>query len=114
MTTGASRPTELPSGKPRREVVAELAEAFARHDISAVLLRAPGVDAGAAGSAEEGTWRHDLDVLVPPSARHAADRALDDLGWRIAIGGRGAWSRVPTVSYHWEYSPSLDLHRGGT
>src|SRR5262249_2235552 len=35
-----------------------------------------------------------------------------ELGWRIAIGGLGWWSRVPTVTYHWEYAPSLDLHRG--
>jgi len=108
----SSRPTELPAGKPRREVVGELAEAFRRQDVPAVLLRAPGVEAGAAGAATDGTWRHDLDVLVPRSAREAADRAVDGLGWRIAIGGRGAWSQIPTVSYHWEFSPSLDLHRG--
>jgi methylase of polypeptide subunit release factors len=112
MTTVTSRPTELPSGKPRREVVAEVADAFRRHGVQGLVLRAPGVDAGAAGSAVEGTWRHDLDVLVPRTARRVADRALDELTWRIAIGGLGAWSRIPTVSYHWEYSPSLDLHRG--
>ena len=113
MTFVTSRPTELPAGKPRREVVAELADAFRRHDVPAVVLRAPGVDAGASGDAVDvGTWRHDLDVLVPRSARTVADRALDELGWRIAVGGLGAWGRIPTVSYHWEFSPSLDVHRG--
>jgi release factor glutamine methyltransferase len=107
-----SRPTELPAGKPRREVVSGLAEAFRRHGVPAVVLRAPGVDAGAAAAAIDGTWRHDLDVLVPRSARRAAGRAVDTLGWRIAIGGLGAWSVIPTVSYHWEFSPNLDLHRG--
>ena len=112
MTIVTSRPTQLPSGKPRREVVSELAEALRRHRVPAVIVRAPGVDAGAAGAAIEGTWRHDLDVVVPRSARREADRAMDELGWRIAIGGLGAWSGVPTISYHWDYSPSLDLHRG--
>src|SRR5437867_120527 len=112
MTLVTSRPTELPEGTPRREVVSELAAAFRRHGVPAVILRAPGVDAGAAGAAIDGTWRHDLDVLVPRRARGAAGDALDELSWRIAIGGLGAWSRVPTVSYHWEYAPSLDLHRG--
>jgi release factor glutamine methyltransferase len=107
-----SRPTELPSGTPRHEVVSALAEAFRRHDVRAVLVRAPGVEAGAAGAAVEGGWRHDLDVIVPWSGRATAARALNELGWRIAIGGLGGWSRVPTISYHWDYSPSLDLHRG--
>jgi methylase of polypeptide subunit release factors len=113
MSSVTSRPTELPTGTPSREVVSELAEAFRRHDVPAVLLRAPGVDAGAAGAAVgDGTWRHDIDVLVPRSARPSADAALDELGWRIALGGRGAWRRIPTVSFHWDYAPSLDLHRG--
>jgi methylase of polypeptide subunit release factors len=107
-----SRPTQLPSGKPRREVVSELAEALRRHRVPAVIVRAPGVDAGAAGAAVEGAWRHDLDVVVPGGARRRAAPAMDELGWRIAIGGLGAWSRVPTISYHWDYAPSLDLHRG--
>jgi release factor glutamine methyltransferase len=108
-----SRPTQLPSGTPRQEVVSDLADAFRRHDVPAVLLRAPGVDAGAAGDAvDAGTWRHDLDVLVPRSARDRADGALGELGWRIAVGGLGAWNRIPTVTYHWEFSPSLDVHRG--
>jgi methylase of polypeptide subunit release factors len=112
MTGVTSRPTELPSGKSRREVVSELAETLRRHRVPAVIIRAPGVDAGAAGAAVEGAWRHDLDVVVPWGARQEADRALDELGWRIAIGGLGGWSRVPSVSYHWDYAPSLDLHRG--
>jgi methylase of polypeptide subunit release factors len=92
--------------------MAELADAFRRHGVPAVVLRAPGVDAGAAAASVDGTWRHDLDVLVPRSTRRAADRALDTLNWRIALGGLGAWSRIPTVSYHWEFAPNLDLHRG--
>jgi methylase of polypeptide subunit release factors len=112
MTSVTSRPTELPSGKPRDEVVSELAGALRRHDVPAVIVRAPGVDAGAAGAAIEGDWRHDLDVLVPRGSARQADRAMDELGWRIAIGGLGAWSVVPTISYHWDYAPSLDLHRG--
>src|SRR4029450_185722 len=112
MTIVTSRPTELPSGTPRREVVSELADALGRHRVQAVIVRAPGVDAGAAGAAIDGDWRHDLDVVVPWGARGAAERAMDELGWRISIGGLGAWSRVPTISYHWDYAPSLDLHRG--
>jgi methylase of polypeptide subunit release factors len=112
MTPVTSRPTELPTGTPRGEVMAELADAFRRHDVPAVALRAPGVDAGAAAASVDGTWRHDLDVLVPRSARRAADRALDTLDWRIALGGLGAWSQIPTVSYHWEFAPNLDVHRG--
>jgi len=52
-----SRPTELPTGKPRMEVVAELAHAFRSHDVPALLLRAPGVDAGAAAAAIDGLTR---------------------------------------------------------
>src|SRR5262245_19902298 len=112
MTSVTSRPSQLPAGKPRDEVVSELADAFGRQRVPAVILRAPGVDAGAAGAAVEGDWRHDLDVLVSRSSGRHADRAMDELGWRIAIGGLGAWRIVPTISYHWDYAPSLDLHRG--
>jgi methylase of polypeptide subunit release factors len=112
MTPVTSRPTELPTGTPRGEVMAELADALRRHDVPAVVLRAPGVDAGAAAASVDGTWRHDLDVLVPRSALRAADLALGSLAWRIALGGLGAWGRIPTVSYHWEFAPNLDVHRG--
>jgi release factor glutamine methyltransferase len=107
-----SRPTDVPSGTPRPEVASELAATFRRHHVPAILVRAPGVDAGAAGAAVEGDRRHDLDVVVPWGSRRLAERAMDELGWRVAIGGLGAWSVVPTISYHWDNGPSLDLHRG--
>ncbi len=106
------RPAQLPEGTSREEVVARLAAAFGEHRVPAVLLRAPGVDAGQAGNVGEGNWRHDLDVMVPWGAREATDQAMETLEWRVAIGGLGPWARVPTVSYYWDYAPSLDVHRG--
>ncbi len=106
------RPTELPAGTPTAEVVDLVARGFEAEGIPAVLLRAPRVDAGPAANVPDGTWRHDLDLMVPRSSRRAAARVLDGLDWRLSVGGFGRWSSVPTVSYHWEYSPELDLHRG--
>lgn len=107
-----SRPTELPEGTPTNEVVSALAAALRAHGVRGVLVRAPGADAAAAGCVAKGGGRHDLDLLVPRASRHAADEALSALDWRVAIGGLGKWARIPTVTYHWEYAPNLEVHRG--
>ncbi|HSL11296.1 MAG TPA: methyltransferase domain-containing protein [Actinomycetota bacterium] len=106
------RPTELPSGTPRAEVVADLVDAFSDHGVPALLVRAPGVDAGSAGLVGEGPWRHDIDVIVPRQRRTAAGDAVDALDWRLSLGGSALWRHAPTVSYHWDYGPDLFLHRG--
>jgi methylase of polypeptide subunit release factors len=108
----SARSHELPEGTPTADVVARIAAAFAAASIPAVLLRAPRVDAGAAANVPAGSWRHDLDVLVPRSHRREAAAVLDELDWTLVVGGFGGWSRVATVSYHWEYAPALDVHRG--
>jgi methylase of polypeptide subunit release factors len=106
------RPSELPRGTPTAEVAEGVARAFRDAGVASVLLRAPGVDAGEAANVPSSTWRHDLDVLVPRTHRRAAAAAMDAQPWRLAVGGLGAWARRQTVSYHWEYGPELDLHRG--
>jgi methylase of polypeptide subunit release factors len=106
------RSVELPGGTPTAEVAADLAQALRAEGVPAVVLRAPGVEAGAASRVPASTWRHDIDLLVRRKDRKAAARALDGLPWRLAVGGLGVWSHVPTVSYHWKYAPELDLHRG--
>jgi release factor glutamine methyltransferase len=106
------RPSELPRGTPTAEVVDGVARAFRGAGVPCVLLRAPGVDAAEAADVPASTWRHDLDVLIPRTHRVEAAAAMDAQPWRLAVGGLGAWARKPTVSYHWEYGPELDLHRG--
>lgn len=103
---------ELPEGTPSASVIAAMAAAFRARGVEAVVVRAPEVDAGPAGGAAAGDWRRHVDVVVPKAARAAADAAMAELDWRVAIGGLGAWRRVPTVTYHWEYSPNLAVHRG--